>query len=134
VGDRGTKSKGERDLMEKPHKRLKAWQLSMDIALDVYKISDKFPSDERFGLVSQVRRCGVSVPSNIAEGAARNTKKEFVNFLHIAQGSLSELDTQLELAKRLEFIDEITWKRLDDKLVEEDKVLSGLIKSQREAI
>ena len=118
--------------MEKPHKRLKAWQLSMDIAVDVYKISDKFPSDERFGLVSQVRRCGVSVPSNIAEGAGRNTKKEFVYFLHIAQGSLSELDTQLELAKRLEFVDEITWKRLDDKLVEEDKVLSGLIRSQKE--
>ncbi len=62
--------------MEKPHKRLKAWQLSMDIAVDVYKLSDKFPSDERFGLVSQMRRCGVSVPSNIAEGAGRNTKKE----------------------------------------------------------
>lgn len=119
-------------MMEKPHKRLKAWQLSMDIAVDVYKISDKFPSDERFGLVSQMRRCGVSVSSNIAEGAARNTKKEFVNFLHIAQGSLSELDTQLELAKRLGYINEAMWQSIDNKLVEEDKVLSGLIKSQKE--
>jgi len=118
--------------MEKPHKRLKAWQLGMDIAEDIYKISGRFPSEERFGLVTQVRRSAVSIPSNIAEGAGRNTKKEFVNFLHIAQGSLSELDTQLELAKRLKFVDEATWKGLDDKFVEEDKLLSGLIRSQKE--
>ena len=79
-------------------------------------------------------RTGVSVPSNVAEGAGRNTKREFINFLHIAQGSLSELDTQLELSRRLEFIDEDTWKWLDDKLIEEDKVLSGLIRSQKEAM
>ena len=120
--------------MEKPHKRLKAWQLGMDIAVDVYKTSERFPAEERFGLTSQMRRSGVSVPSNVAEGAGRNTKKEFINFLHIAQGSLSELDTQLELSRRLEFIDEDTWKWLDDKLIEEDKVLSGLIRSQKEAI
>ena len=118
--------------MEKPHKRLKAWQLGMDIAEDIYKISGRFPSEERFGLVTQVRRSAVSIPSNIAEGAGRNTKKEFVNFLYIAQGSLSELDTQLELAKRLKFVDEATWKGLDDKFVEEDKLLSGLIRSQKE--
>lgn len=117
--------------MEKPHKKLKAWQLAMDIVVDVYKASGKFPSDERFGLISQMRRSAVSVPSNVVEGAGRQSKKEFVNFLHIAQRSLSELDTQLELAKRLEFIDEITWKDLDKKLIEEDKVLSGLIKSQK---
>jgi len=120
--------------MEKPHKRLKAWQLGMDIAVDVYKTSERFPAEERFGLTSQMRRSGVSVPSNVAEGAGRNTKKEFINFLHIAQGSLSELDTQLELSRRLEFIDEDTWKWLDDKLIEEDKVLSGLIRSQKEAM
>jgi len=78
----------------KPHKKLKAWKLAMDIVADVYKITEKFPSDERFGLVSQIRRSVVSVSSNIAEGAGRNTQKEFVNFLHIARGSLSELDTQ----------------------------------------
>ena len=120
--------------MEKPHKRLKAWQLGMDIAVDVYKTSERFPAEERFGLTSQMRRSGVSVPSNVAEGAGRNTKREFINFLHITQGSLSELDTQLELSRRLEFIDEDTWKWLDDKLIEEDKVLSGLIRSQKEAM
>ena len=118
--------------MEKPHKKLKAWQFGMDIAVDVYKTTERFPSEEKFGLTSQMRRCGVSIPSNIAEGAARKSKKEFVNFLYISLGSLSELDTQLELAKRLEIIDETTWKNLDDRLIEEDKVLSGLIRSQKE--
>ncbi len=120
--------------MEKPHKRLKAWQWAMDIAEDIYKISESFPSVEKFGLVTQMRRSAVSISSNIAEGASRNTRKEFVNFLHIAQGSLSELDTQLELAKRLEYIDDVTWKRINDKLIEEDKLLSGLIKSQKRSI
>ena len=118
--------------MDKPHKKLKAWQLAMDIAVDIYRSSENFPSEERFGLTSQMRRSAVSVPSNLAEGAARQTKKEFTNFLHIAQGSLSELDTQLELAKRLEYIDQNSWKALDDKLIEEDKVISGLIRSQKQ--
>ena len=120
--------------MEKPHKKLKAWQLGMDIAVDVYNATYSFPVEERFELTSQMRRCGVSIPSNIAEGAARNSKKEFVNFLYISSGSLSELDTQLELSKRLGFTDNQRWKELDEKLIEEDKVLSGLIRSQKESI
>jgi four helix bundle protein len=95
-----------------------------------YNASESFPEKEKFGLTSQSRRSAVSVPSNIAEGAGRNTKREFINFLRIAQGSLSELDTQLELAKRLDFINDSTWKTLDDKLIEEDKLLSGLLRSQ----
>ncbi len=118
--------------MDKPHKKLKVWQLAMDIVEEVYKISGEFPSEERFGLVSQMRRSAVSIPSNIAEGAGRNTKKEFINFLHIAQGSLSELDTQMEIALRLKFIDNKTWKGLDSKLLEEDRMLSGLINSLKE--
>lgn len=94
--------------MYKPHKKLNAWQYGMDIAVSVYKITEKFPSEEKFGLISQMRRCGVSIPSNVAEGTARKSKKEFVNFLYISLGSLSELDTQLELAKQLGFIDETT--------------------------
>jgi len=81
-----------------------------------------------------MRKCSVSIPSNIAEGAARNSKKEFVNFLYISLGSLSELDTQLELANRLEYIDKKKWEQIDDQLIEEDKVLSGLIRSQKESI
>ncbi len=109
--------------MFKPHKRLKAWQLGMDIVEDIYRITNRFPSEEKFGLTSQMRRCAVSIPCNIAEGAARNSKKEFINFLYISLGSLSELDTQMELSKRLKLIDDKTWKNLDNKLLEEDKVL-----------
>ena len=117
--------------MDKPHKNLKAWQLAMDIAEKIYSITESFPANEKFGLVSQMRRCAVSVPSNIAEGAARNTKKEFANFLHIAQGSLSELDTQLELALRLHYIDKVAWDKFNNMLIEEDKIISGLIRSQK---
>lgn len=115
--------------MDKPHKKLKVWQLAMDIVIDVYKLTESFPPEEKFGLTSQMRRCAVSVPSNISEGAARNTQKEFVNFLHIAQGSLSELDTQLEIAQRLKFTTQQSWTTMNTKLLEEDKMLSGLIRS-----
>ena len=118
--------------MDKPHKKLKAWQLAMDIAEKIYLTTESFPADEKFGLISQMRRCAISVPSNIAEGAGRNTKREFVNFLHIAQGSLSELDTQLELSHRLKYIDNNTWDSLNNMFIEEDKIISGLIRSQRE--
>jgi four helix bundle protein len=80
--------------MDKPHKKLKAWQLAMDIAEKIYSTTDSFPIEE--SLVSQMRRCVIRVLSNIAESADRNTKNEFVNFLHMSQGSFSELDTQLE--------------------------------------
>lgn len=78
--------------MDKPHKKLKVWQLAMDIVSDVYRLTELFPLEEKFGLTSQMRRCAVNIPSNISEGAARNTHKEFVNYLHIAQRSLAELD------------------------------------------
>ncbi len=104
----------------------------MEIVEEVYKISYNFPVEEKFGLVSQLRRSAVSIPSNIAEGAARNTQKEFTNFLHIAQGSLSELDTQLNISTRLKFLDEIVLKKMDCTLIEEDKMLSGLIRSLQE--
>jgi four helix bundle protein len=82
--------------MNRPHKKLDVWQLAMECTFDIYRITKTFPIDEKFGLTDQLRRASVSVPSNIAEGASRNTKKEFVNYLYIAQGSLSEIDTQLD--------------------------------------
>ena len=118
--------------MDKPHKNLKAWQLAMNVAEQIYSVTESFPADEKFGLVTQMRRSAVSIPSNIAEGAGRNTKKEFVNFLHIAQGSLSELDTQWELSLRLNYIDENKWKLLNTLFIKEDKIISGLIRSQKE--
>lgn len=87
-------------------KELKIWNKAMDLAVQVYELSSKFPSDERFGLTSQVRRCAVSIPSNISEGAGRNTKGEFKQFLGIANGSAYELQTQLIIANKLNFIDE----------------------------
>jgi four helix bundle protein len=87
-------------------KELKIWNKSMDLAVQVYELSAKFPSDERFGLTSQVRRCAVSIPSNISEGAGRNTKGEFKQFLGVANGSAYELQTQLMIANKLNFIDE----------------------------
>src|SRR3954464_2221776 len=114
--------------MEKPHKKLDAWKLSMDLVIDVYHETDKFPDREKYGLVNQIRRATISVPSNIAEGAARQTPKEFANYLHIAQGSLSELDTQLELARRLGYMEENTQKSLDERMDRIDKTITGLIR------
>ena len=114
--------------MEKPHKKLKAWQLAMEIAQDIYRITQQLPAEEKYGLLSQMRRSATSIPSNIAEGAARQSSKEFVQFLHIAQASLAELDTQCELCCRLEYL--VHEKdALEQKLLETDKVLSGLIRS-----
>ena len=117
--------------MNKPHKRLDVWASAMDLAQRVYQITDQFPSKERYGLSSQIRRAAVSIPSNIAEGAARHSKKEFVQFLHISKGSLSELDTQLELAKRLEYLSQPDWKDVNESLERVDKMLSGLIRHLR---
>jgi len=114
--------------MNKPHKKLDAWTSAIDLAQLVYKTTDGFPFKERYGLTSQIRRAAVSIPSKIAEGAARQSKKEFLQFLHIAKGSLSELDTQLELAKRLEYLGENEWIALNELLERVDKMLSGLVR------
>ena len=77
--------------MEKPHKKLNVWNAAMDLIIEVYHTTDAFPREERYSLTDQLRRAAVSVPCNIAEGAARHTRKEFINFLHMAQGSLTAL-------------------------------------------
>lgn len=86
-------------------KELKIWNKSVDLAMKIYNVSASFPSDERFGLTSQIRRAAVSISSNISEGAGRNSKGEFRQFLGIANGSSYELQTQLIIAERLGFID-----------------------------
>jgi len=90
--------------MQKRHKRMDIWLLSMGLVEDIYGLTQSFPHEERFGLVSQMRRCAVSIPSNIAEGAARNSDKDFIRFLVIARGSLMELDTQLIISRRLGYL------------------------------
>jgi four helix bundle protein len=117
--------------MEKPHKRLDVWNMSMDLVVQIYKDTGAFPAQEQYALPGQIRRAATSVPSNIAEGAARQTAKEFVQFLHVAQGSMSELDTLLELGKRLAFLPPTSWKTLDSHMERIDKMLSGLIRHQK---
>lgn len=82
------------------------WKRSMDLLETIYKVSTQFPKEEIYGLTSQIRRSAVSVPSNIAEGAARKSDKEFIQFISIAMGSLSEVETQYQLSVRLGFIEE----------------------------
>ena len=87
-------------------KELKIWNKAIDLTVDVYKATASFPSEEKYGLISQSRRSAVSIPSNIAEGAGRNSTKEFSNFLGIANGSSYELQTQLVISNKLELIDD----------------------------
>ena len=89
---------------QRSHRRLIAWQESMDIVQEIYKVTAGFPRVEQFGLTSQMRRAAISVPGNIAEGAARVTDKDFLNFLSISRGSLSELETQVLIAERLGYV------------------------------
>lgn len=89
------------------HKDLEVWKQSIDLVFNIHKLTETFPKEEMFGLVSQMRRSAVSIPSNIAEGCGRFSNKETLKFLSIALGSLAELDTQILIAKRLEFINEI---------------------------
>ena len=117
--------------MNKPHKKLDTWKLAFELALRVYRSTERVPREERFGLTDQIRRAVVSIPSNIAEGAARKSKKEFSQFLHVARGSLSEMDTQLELARQLGYLDEADWKDLNEQMERVDMTLAGLLRHQR---
>ncbi|HOE18517.1 MAG TPA: four helix bundle protein [Syntrophorhabdaceae bacterium] len=117
--------------MERPYKKLDLWNVAMEIVFDTYKITKDFPAHERYGLIDQLRRAAVSVPSNIAEGSSRNTKKEFTNFLYMAQGSLNEIDTQLEIAKGLEYVTDIDLVHIQEKMDRVGKMITGLIKKQK---
>lgn len=114
------------------YRELKVWQAGVELALDVYRATRAFPSDERFGLVSQMRRAAVSVSSNIAEGHARNSAQEMIRFCGIALGSVAELEAQLTIASKLKFGNDV---ELNDVLQTCDKVsrmLHGLIRSNRD--
>ena len=111
------------------HKDLDVWKKSIELVTVIYDITKQFPKEEMFELISQMRRAAISIPSNIAEGATRNSKKEFNQFLYIALASASELETQLIIAKNLNYIN----KELEQNLVLElnmiSRMLQGLIKS-----
>ncbi len=107
-------------------KELKVWQKSVDLAVDIYALTKKFPSDERFGLISQIIRCAISIPSNIAEGAGRNSNNEFNHFLGITVGSSFELETQLIISQKLNFISEDDMNSVIKKVNDVQNISYGL--------
>jgi four helix bundle protein len=111
------------------YKELLVWQKAMVLARETYRVTASFPGDERFGLTSQMRRSAVSVPSNIAEGQARQGSREFLQFLSHASGSLAELDTQILLSVQLGYTKDEPAKALQDKVTELQKMMSGLRRS-----
>ncbi|WP_081210012.1 four helix bundle protein [Salegentibacter sediminis] len=114
----------------KSHKDLTVYKKSVDLVVDIYQISRSFPEVEKFGLTGQIRRASVSVSSNIAEGAARSSKKEFIRFLYISLGSVAEIETQLEIASRLDFIKENP--KVAEKIIYIRRMILKLIQSLKE--
>ncbi|HBV01760.1 MAG TPA: hypothetical protein DEF00_05280 [Candidatus Taylorbacteria bacterium] len=111
----------------KSYKDLIVWQKGVELSVLVYELTEKFPNEERYALTSQMRRAAVSIPSNIAEGRCRSTKKDFCQFLHIALGSAAELETQIEIAKRISKTSNISYTTIEALLTEVMKMLNALI-------
>ncbi|HEY9117335.1 MAG TPA: four helix bundle protein [Roseivirga sp.] len=110
------------------YKELKVWQKAVDLAEMIYQISGNYPKEEKFGLISQLRRAAISVASNIAEGAGRNTDGEFRQMLGIAYGSICEVETQLILSDRMAIIDKSEFEKLSNEIATIQKMLYALIK------
>ncbi len=111
------------------HKDLRVWQQSIEMVTSIYKMTKNFPKDEFFGLVSQMRRAAISIPSNIAEGYARGTDKEKLHFLRISSGSISEIETQMILSLNLEYIGQETYEKLSNQITSLWRQLNALITS-----
>jgi four helix bundle protein len=109
----------------KNHKDLDVWKKSIDLVAQIYDISKSFPKEEVYGLQSQIRRAAISVPSNISEGASRNSKKEFIQFLYIALGSSSEIETQIVVAQKIGYLPDVEKVLLNIEDIK--KMLNGLI-------
>lgn len=110
------------------YKDLNVWKKATALAVQVYRVTASFPKEEIYGLTQQIRRAAISIPSNIAEGAARDSTREFLRFNSIAQGSLAELETQLEIAHQLNFLPDITLTALAKECGDIGKMLNGLRK------
>lgn len=110
-------------------KELLVWQRSIDFVTEIYRTTEAFPKDEIYGLLSQIRRAAVSIPSNIAEGNSRRSKPDYVQFLKISRGSCAEVETQLIISKNLKFLNENEHLKLNEKIIEISKMLNGLINS-----
>ena len=112
------------------HKDLNVWKKSMNLVILTYRLTNQFPKEELFGLASQMRRAAVSIPSNIAEGHGRNSDKELIRFLFISLGSASELETQILLSNKLDFLKEDSFNQLNELNNEIIKMLVALIRSK----
>ena len=117
--------------MIKTFKDLDAWREGHKLVIEIYKITKEFPKDELFGLVNQMRRCAVSITSNIAEGFSRNSFKEKVQFYYMSLGSTSELQNQLTIAKDVNYISQSTFEILENQTITTHKIINGLIRSSR---
>jgi len=115
--------------MLKNYKELKVWKKSYELCLEVYRITAKFPKEERYGLTSQIRRSVVSIPSNIAEGYGRKTTSDYVRMLYISYGSVCELETQILLAGDLDLIENDELGTIKEDIAEIERMLKALIKS-----
>jgi four helix bundle protein len=111
------------------YQQLEVWQKAMDLVVLLYEYSKLFPKEELYGLTSQLRRAAVSIPSNIAEGQGRRSTKDFLNFLSISKGSLFELETQVEIARRLGYLPAIRHEELKELGQTVGRLLSGLIRA-----
>lgn len=110
----------------KNYKRLKVWQKSIELVRDLYKATETFPKEERFGLISQMQRAAISIPSNIAEGCGRNSDKEFSRYLSIAMGSGFELETQIIIANKLNYLEGAAFSNLTQTVGEILKMIYAL--------
>lgn len=111
------------------YKELKVWQKSIDLTIELYEVLSGFPADERFGLISQIKRSSVSIPSNIAEGAGRSSGKEFKHFLSISLGSSFEIETQIIVANKLGLLDDNKMESITNKISEIQKMIFNLERS-----
>lgn len=109
-------------------KKLSVWNKSHSLTLDIYKLTMEFPKDERFGLISQMRRAASSIPMNIAEGCGRSSDSDFARFIHFSIGSSNELEYQLILSKDLNYIKPEYWNKLNERILEIRRMLIGLSK------
>lgn len=114
-------------MKKKTHKDLEVWKIAIDLVTDIYNVTKSFPKEEIYGLTNQIRRSAVSIPSNIAEGSARNSTKENIQFLYISLGSVSELETQLIIAENINYINQVENEELQSKIKHIRKMLIGLI-------
>jgi four helix bundle protein len=119
--------------MAQSFRQLIAWQKAMELVTEIYRVTKNFPRDEAYGLTSQLRRAAVSVPSNIAEGQARYSRREFYRFLTVARGSLAEIETQVTIAKSLDYLTSATADLLLSRSAEPGRILNGLITSTKSA-